>query len=514
MLFLAAVGLSARAACTAGYPNSYAIESEPNTDFNDNGNGTVTHFKTGLMWKNCAEGQTWANSYYDWWTGTIIPATCTNSGLAQNWSNAVQTAKNAGIQAHLGYTDWRLPNKKELESIVEDCGRVPALNQLRFPHANYDAPFWSSTLYTPNSTNAWGVNFMDGGTSPAPRTYNLYVHLVRGGPLLDSFDALNPTAHVGVIYNGNGNSGGSVPTDNHVYTEGTAITAAGNTGHLVKAGNYFLGWNTAADGSGAAYSVGSTFMMGLYQNTLYAQWALLPSDIVVLKDIAISDGSLSPGFNGNTLAYTTLAPYATKAVWVKPTVSYGDVTITVNGIPVASGIASGWIDLGVGKNLINVVVTAQDGSTSQTYKITVTRLASAPDLTLTLSHSGNFVRGQAHAVYTITVSNVGDIATDGSKVGMSVILPAGLRATALSGSGWICVLSTVTRSCTRTDVLASGASYPAITLAVGVANNAAASLVNSARVSGGGDLNTANNLVNDPTRVVANLTSVLLLLLD
>jgi hypothetical protein len=39
-------------------------------------------------------------------------------------------------------------------------------------------------------------------------------------------------------------------------------------------------------------------------------------------------------------------------------------------------------------------------------------------------------------------------------------------------------------------------------------------LTASARVSGGGDLNTANNLVSDATRVVANLTSVLLLLLD
>src|SRR5690606_33770529 len=64
-------------------------------------------------------------------------------------------------------------------------------------------------------------------------------------------------------------------------------------------------------------------------------------------------------------------------------------------------------------------------------------------------------------------------------------LPAGLAATAIGGTGWQCTLATV--SCTRKDVLASGASYPPITLTVDVDDNAATSLTNTVSAQGGGD---------------------------
>ena len=85
-------------------------------------------------------------------------------------------------------------------------------------------------------------------------------------------------------------------------------------------------------------------------------------------------------------------------------------------------------------------------------------------------------------------------------------LPTGLTATAIAGTGWSCALGTLT--CTRSDALAAGSSYEAITLTVNVANNAASSLTNSASVSGGGELNTSNNTANDPTTIiqVADLT--------
>ena len=76
-----------------------------------------------------------------------------------------------------------------------------------------------------------------------------------------------------VTYNGNGNTGGSVPTDNtHYATDGTGtVTVLGNTGALVRTGYTFTGWNTAANGSGTAYAADATFT--IYNNvTLYAQW--------------------------------------------------------------------------------------------------------------------------------------------------------------------------------------------------------------------------------------------------
>ncbi|QJX01797.1 hypothetical protein HML84_04605 [Alcanivorax sp. IO_7] len=84
-------------------------------------------------------------------------------------------------------------------------------------------------------------------------------------------------------------------------------------------------------------------------------------------------------------------------------------------------------------------------------------------------------------------------------------LPAGLSATALSGTGWNCDLATV--SCTRDDVLATGASYPPVTLTVNVASDAAASLTNQAVVSGGGDADGAG--ATDPTKVLVATTTAL-----
>jgi uncharacterized repeat protein (TIGR01451 family) len=125
------------------------------------------------------------------------------------------------------------------------------------------------------------------------------------------------------------------------------------------------------------------------------------------------------------------------------------------------------------------------------------------DLTISKSHTGNFNAGQTGATYTLTVSNLGPADTIG-QVSVSDTLPAGLTATALSGTGWICDLATLT--CTRSDALASGNSYPPITLTVNVASNAPASVTNMVSVSGGGELNTANNTATDPTTVIQTVS--------
>ena len=74
-------------------------------------------------------------------------------------------------------------------------------------------------------------------------------------------------------------------------------------------------------------------------------------------------------------------------------------------------------------------------------------------------------------------------------------LPAGLTATALSGTGWTRNLSTLTA--TRSDALAAGASYPALTLTVNVASGASGNVTNTATVSGGGETNTSNDTASD-----------------
>jgi uncharacterized repeat protein (TIGR01451 family) len=129
---------------------------------------------------------------------------------------------------------------------------------------------------------------------------------------------------------------------------------------------------------------------------------------------------------------------------------------------------------------------------------TVTYIAATSDLTIAKSHNGDFTQGQIGAQYTITVSNAGDGPTSGT-VTMVDTLPAGLTATAISGTGWTCDLGTLT--CTRSNALAAGTSYPDITLTVDVAANAPASVTNTATVSGGGETNTGNDSANDQTTI-------------
>ena len=101
-----------------------------------------------------------------------------------------------------------------------------------------------------------------------------------------------------------------------------------------------------------------------------------------------------------------------------------------------------------------------------------TTIGAGPDLTITKTHTGDFTQGQIGATYTITVTNAGNAPTSGP-VTVTDTLPAGLTATALSGTGWSCTLATLT--CTRSDALAAGSSFPALTLTVNVAANAGAS---------------------------------------
>src|SRR5262249_51293666 len=64
---------------------------------------------------------------------------------------------------------------------------------------------------------------------------------------------------------------------------------------------------------------------------------------------------------------------------------------------------------------------------------------------------------------------------------------------------WSCTLETLT--CTRSDALTNGSSYPAITLTVNVSNTAPASVTNSVTVSGGGETNTGNDSASDLTTI-------------
>ncbi len=96
-----------------------------------NGDGTVTDNTTGLMWMRCSLGQVWDGK------------TCGGKAATFTWADALKAA--AGHE-FAGYTDWRLPNKNELESIVEGRCFTPTINSSVFP-ATPSTYFWSSSPY-------------------------------------------------------------------------------------------------------------------------------------------------------------------------------------------------------------------------------------------------------------------------------------------------------------------------------------------------------------------------------
>jgi uncharacterized repeat protein (TIGR01451 family) len=176
--------------------------------------------------------------------------------------------------------------------------------------------------------------------------------------------------------------------------------------------------------------------------------------------------------------------------------SYQQITLTVTVAANAPALVTNTATVSGGgeTNLANDV--ANDPTT-------ITQFA---DLTVTVAHAGNFVQGQVGATYTLTVNNIGNAATTAA-VSVSDTIPAGLTATAISGTGWVCTLGTV--SCTRADVLNAGASYAAITVTVTVAGNAPALVTNSATVSGGGEIIVNNDTGTNPTTVLTPPTATL-----
>ena len=138
----------------------------PDSVYTDNGDGTVTDTRTNLMWKRCAEGLTW--------DGT----TCSGQAQYFTWTDAL---KQAADSTYAGHSDWRLPNVKELFTLVEECRSLPAINATIFPNAP-SVPAWTGTPTYWVQNAAWYVDFSTGYSYYAKgRDTAQAVFLVRGG---------------------------------------------------------------------------------------------------------------------------------------------------------------------------------------------------------------------------------------------------------------------------------------------------------------------------------------------
>jgi alpha-tubulin suppressor-like RCC1 family protein/phosphodiesterase/alkaline phosphatase D-like protein len=140
---------------------------------------------------------------------------------------------------------------------------------------------------------------------------------------------------------------------------GTSDTAASVTLSSLPSGMTYHYRIIATNGGGTARGADMTFTT---------------STLASLAGMAVSSGSLTPAFSSINTSYIITVPFATTVVSVTPVVLNPGSTVTVAGIPVESGAASGPRNLTVGNNPIDVEVTAADGIITKTYTVTVTRL--------------------------------------------------------------------------------------------------------------------------------------------
>jgi len=120
-------------------------------------------------------------------------------------------------------------------------------------------------------------------------------------------------------------------------------------------------------------------------------------------------------------------------------------------------------------------------SSDQTANFAAALIAS-PSLSISKTHSGDFVKGQSGAIYDVTVSNALAAGPTSGTVTVIDTIPSGLTLGSMAGTGWGCV----TNTCTRSDALAGGGSYPSITVTVNVSGKAPAQVTNQVNLSGGG----------------------------
>lgn len=151
--------------------------------------GTYYDAKTGLTWMRCMIGQRWQNGI------------CYGTSLGVfKYKEALLLSKDFSFA---GKSDWRLPNIRELLTIVDYSTKNNALDTYVFPRPNWQAAtlFWSSSLLASSTSLPWIVEFGDGTSFQIFSTNGAGVRLVRG----DSLTALLNLARPNTDYFDHGN---------------------------------------------------------------------------------------------------------------------------------------------------------------------------------------------------------------------------------------------------------------------------------------------------------------------
>jgi hypothetical protein len=151
----------------------------PALSYHDNGDGTFTDNNTLFMWevKLAADGSAGGNCNDA--TQSKRSVHCVNNVYSQG--GTLFTVFLATLNTNpcfAGHCDWRLPNVKELQSIMDYSKIDPTAS---VPGSTAAGLYWSSTSFAGNSSVAWHVDFFDGFVNFDDKNFALLVRAVRGG---------------------------------------------------------------------------------------------------------------------------------------------------------------------------------------------------------------------------------------------------------------------------------------------------------------------------------------------
>ena len=248
---------------------------------------------SGTKWANMNVGANKPEDFGDYfaWGETTPKSSYTSSNYSYSSNPTTLPLDRDAAYTNWG-TSWRMPTDAELEELKDNCTwtwttqngvkgyKVTSKtngNSIFLPAAGcrvssdlYGAGsngnYWSSWLLTHNSSNAYDLGFNSNNVGSSNNN-RLYGQSVR--PVLADVHT--------ITFNANGGEGNM---DVFYVKDGESVTLPANT--FTNDLSTFVGWNTAADGSGTAYTDQST-ITPTANMTLYAQWE-------APKDTGIADG--------------------------------------------------------------------------------------------------------------------------------------------------------------------------------------------------------------------------------
>ena len=208
--------------------------------FSDNGNGTVTDNLTGLMWKKNAN----------------------QAGVTMTWQQALDYVKTVNTG---GYLDWRMPNRKEMRSLIDYSQLNPALPQ-GHPFTNVqqssrycESTSWQSTEDPP--VGVWEVGMRDGGNFDGLKTANYNVWPVRCGMLsttttiIPTTTTITPSTTTSIQPMTTTSSTTTIIQPTTTTTEQTTLITLATFNAIPKSGKVILSWSTSSEIDNAGFNI-------------------------------------------------------------------------------------------------------------------------------------------------------------------------------------------------------------------------------------------------------------------